>query len=198
MKLKSLSAVAIGAAAVGTLALTTPASAVAPASQAPSDSTSPSPRAHTEVHRAGMTVTGFDMHVARQHGYRLQIMPDGTKKLVNATTGQAAPSGTVGGGCGTSSVYIQSYATKKGFSISTGFHVVQTAIGFGWHVDTYGPEGFRDHWGHPIFSHSWHGAASHDVSRGGKYEALVTSPAYAILIDGAICSSNHPSDVTFV
>lgn len=123
-----------------------------------------------------MTVIGFDVATARKYGHS-----------------EAQPQNVVGGSCGSSYLFLD--PRPRGFFIRTGFSVIAPAIGYSWAVDGYGPTGFRATWGGGLlFRTTWDGTASRGNLSPGFYNAIVSSPAYAQLADGRICSSAHPTD----
>lgn len=184
-------------AAVGGCAMVVAMSAgAASASTSAAASTSAHPSA--VVITSPMKVVGFDKAVAAAHGFAVRENRDGQQFEVSRN-GQAVPGGTVGGDCGTSSVDILAQYSRLGYMISTGFHVAGRAVGYSWTVDVYGPQGHQFSWGGGLFFRtSWSGSDVETVSRAGTYEAIVTSPAYALLDDGVICESLHPTSRTTV
>jgi hypothetical protein len=136
-----------------------------------------------------MQVTRFDADVAAAHGYEIKTLPDGTRATVKQ--GDATPSNTVNGDCGSSYLYLD--PRPHGYAVRTGFHVIHRAVSYSWAVDVYGPTGKRFTWGGGLrFRNDWSGTASSGAVRAGEYFGLASSPTYAILWDGSICTSGHP------
>jgi hypothetical protein len=140
-----------------------------------------------------MKIVGFEQAVAAAHGLPSERTGRGGNSRSAAPARPcrtALSAGTVAARTCTS----WPRTSRLGYNISTGFHVAGSAIQYSWTVDVYGPQGHQFSWGGGLlFRSSWAGSGSQNVSRAGTYEAIVTSPAYAILDDGAICESLHPT-----
>jgi hypothetical protein len=164
----------------------------------PAGATEPPQAPPVAVIRTTLQVVGFDARLAEEAGYSVRTDAHGRQYLVGRDQTAVAESyGRVYGDCGWSEVYISKRG--MGYSINTGFGVNRPAVRYQWAVDVYGPQGWRKTWGGGLlFRREWHGTANHGVSRRGRYTALVTSPSYAVLNNGAICQSLHPSSYTIV
>lgn len=147
---------------------------LAPAGTASANTTPPVAESFTIT--TPMTVVGFDARTAVAHGFA------------------ATPQATVGGDCGTSFVTVSRPGSHE-YQVRTGFTVDLPAISYSWAVDTYGNTPRRDTWGGGLFfKRSWAAQGKLQTSaRNGNYTSIVTSPDYALLADGDICSSGHPA-----
>ncbi len=152
-------------------ALLSPAVALAATQPVPTPPTAPSVINVTE-----MTVTGFDAATARKYGHSA-----------------VQPQNVVGGNCGSSYLFLD--PRPRVFFIRTGFSLTTPAVSYSWAVDGFGPTGFRATWdGGLFFRTTWDGTASRGNLAPGFYNAIVSSPSYALLANGLICSSAHPTD----
>ena len=138
---------------------------------------SPASAATTEARVAvPMYVTGFDADVAKAHGYST-----------------ARPMNVVAGDCGSSLLTLQ--ARPRGLHIITGFAVIHGVVAYQWAVDVHGPSGFRKTWGGSNgLDATWQGTADQGNLNPGTYSGIVTSPAYAVLEDGSICTAGPATD----
>lgn len=121
-----------------------------------------------------MTVTGFDPATAAKYGYPT-----------------VRPLNVVPGDCGSSYLFLD--GQPHGLKVRTGFDVFTPAAGYSWAVDVYGKSGFRKTWSGVLNSaRSWDGTATQGSLATGTYRGIVTSPAWALLRDGTICSAGAP------
>lgn len=180
--MKKLSRIRLGVLTLGILGVTVAGAIASPASAPPIE-------VPPQAIVVPMRVVGIDSVVAAE--YQRKVAASRGFQLASSTTPVPADIRTAD--CGSSYLFLD--AIPRGFTIRTGFSLVQPAVSYSWAVDLYGPSGFRETWGEPRYgSPTWDGLRNRTGLRPGEYRGLVTAPAHAVLQDGRICQSLGPAD----
>ena len=195
MNHKTLLGSAVALALVGASLFTaTPASAAGPSDELVYSVTAP------------MYIRGYDKAIAEAHGFTIVTDPDGTQRSVPVTKqakAQAAaaalktgvtPNITVGGDCGSSSLFIYPHGLQS-ISVRTGYAVVMPTVGHQWDVDGFVTSGT---WSSGFSGLNWSStwSATHFLTVGNSSHGWgqVRSGSKAFLINGGYCWSGQPYD----
>jgi len=146
----------------------------------------------------GMVVVGINESVAAINGYEVGINSSGREYLVDADDGTMVPQGTVGGNCGTSSIWLYDSGIYR-FSALTEWTTKSRAVSYRWAVaiwDNYG-------W---ITAGSWGGNLALRTSWSHIWTGKVPGAAYytaravgsVLLANGVICQSGQPTSTEYI
>ncbi len=159
---------------------------------------------------SGPDAAGKD-RVALSSGQTITLPATVVTQARHLSGGSTAPGGVttqnaVSGTCGSSYIFLYERSGGTPVRMVTGFNLSggRRAISYGWGAEIIGPSGSGYQYeygagGSLAFRTGWQG--SHNSGKAyarGEYFAYVFSDSYALLDNGSICTSEEPSQETFL
>ena len=163
--------------------------------------------------RTAMTVTGFDREVAQANGYQVITLPSGREASVKIDIARRIRAGeslivdgqqTLYGNCGYSYVELYAIGGEKA-NFRTGFGIASNlpaAIRYQWvvRITDNGGSSSPSWSGNLAYRHTWVTNSGnflvYKLTRGTAWARVDSDWSYAVLSNGAICSSAGPATST--
>lgn len=189
-------ALLVGVATLATMVGTTTFASAAPALPASGDASK------LEV---SMQVGGFDSKVAEANGYEIRTSESGTqysvkKGTLRGSSDDMTAQSEVAGNCGVSFLYINGRGGNA-IDMKTGFAVRDAVSDFTWTVtlNDQGGQTKHDFLGHyDADGYVEKNRIVGGLTRGSANAYVIALANFAILVDGTVCFSGGPADVTTI
>jgi hypothetical protein len=161
---------------------------------------------NTSKLEVSMLVGGFDSKVAEANGYEIRTSESGTqysvkkKGTLRGSSDDMTAQNQVAGSCGVSFLYINGRGGNA-IDMKTGFAVRDAVSDFTWTVtlNDQGGQTKHDFLGHyDADGYVEKNRIVGGLTRGSANAYVIALANFAILVDGTVCFSGGPADVTTI